>query len=108
METCLIIRGVVTDDEGNEEKFRPGTPSPDKHWTYLLMDQYRHLLNMSIQWVENEPMVSVTKESHKESEEAFVHVMKFAKLHNLDATWCERKCAECAGHIDCLSENSKR
>ena len=104
---CMIIRGIYVEN-GEEKKFRPGTPTPSMHWAYLLMDQYRHLLNMQIKWIENEPMVTITKDSHHEDDKAFEHVMSFAKLHNLDVTWCRRQCENCDGHVACLSEDSKR
>ncbi len=107
MQDCMIIRGSVVNDDKTEKVFRPATPMPSMHWAYMLVDQYRDLLNISIKWIENEPMVTITKESHKESEDAFKHIMGFAKLHNLDVTWCKRQCDTCDGHISCLSGDSR-
>lgn len=100
MNDCLIIRGVNRD---TGKTFRPATRSPDKHWAYMLMDQYSHILNMSIKWIDGEPMVTLTRSAHTECESAFVHVMEFCKRFNLDATWCRRECEKCSGHISCVS-----
>lgn len=105
---CMIIRGATVSADGTEQKFRPATTSPDKHWSYLLMDNYRHRLDFSIKWIDNEPMITITKGSHKEDEIAFKHIMEFAKLHNLDVTWCVRECDNCEGHESCLSKDSKK
>lgn len=107
MNDCMIIRGAITLKDGSEKTFRPATPSPDKHWAYMLMGQYSHLLNFGIRWVDNEPMVSITKSSHEESENAFNHIMDFARDNGLDVTWCARECESCKGHRNCLSGDSK-
>lgn len=105
MNNCMIIRGVTKDLDGKEQKFRPATPSPDKHWVYMLLDQYNDLYNMSIRWDEGEPMVAIARASHKEDESAFKHVMGFAKMHGLDVTCCQTECKKCEGHDDCLTEH---
>ena len=105
MNDCMIIRGAIAQDDGSEKTFRPATPTPDKHWAYMLMDQYKHRINFKVKWVDNEPVATITKESHKEDEIAFEHIMQFAKLHNLDVTICESECLKCDGHVACLSNN---
>ena len=100
LKDCMIIRG---NDKHTESVFRPSTRAPSMHWAYMLVDQYSHLLNISIKWIDYEPMVTLTRSAKDECEEAFKHIMEFAKLHNLDYSWCERECVQCDGHPDCLA-----
>ena len=108
MEDCMIIRGWVHEMDGRERAFRPASPAPSLHWAYILMDNYNHLVNFAIKWIDNEPMITITKEASKEADYAFRHIMEFANLHNLEITWCKRKCDDCDGHEACLSEDSKK
>jgi len=97
---CLIIRGV---DKETDKIFRPASRSPGMHWAYQLIDQYSHLLNISLKWIDSEPMVTLTRSAHEECETAFEHIMSFAKRFNLEATWCRSECLQCSGHESCVS-----
>lgn len=103
MNDCMIIRGAVVGTDGNESVFRPATRSPGMHWAYQLIDQYSHLLNISLKWIDGEPMVTLTKTAKEESENAFKHVMEFAKRFGLDITYCRRECDVCSGHSSCAT-----
>lgn len=103
MSDCLIVRGSVVDSHGKEVVFRPSTKAPSMHWANMLIDQYSHLLNMSIKWIDGEPMVTLTRGAKYENENAFKHVMEFAKRFGLDTTHCRRECFVCSGHTSCDS-----
>ena len=103
---CMIIRGAVQQN-GHEVAFRPATRAPSMHWAYMLIDSYANLVNISIKWIDGEPMVTITRNLHVEDNLAFEHIMEFAVLHGLDVTTCETECFKCTGHPKCIGDKNE-
>ena len=98
MKDCIVIKGEV-----RGVTFRPGTPSPDMHWSGMLLDMVDLKDCFSIKWVDGKLCVTLTKDSWKEDETKFEHIMRFCKLHELDVEIDKSQCSTCEGHKSCLS-----
>jgi len=98
---CIHIFGQTKDGD----TFRPATPSPDKHWSYILLDQYAEYGSISMRW-DPTPTVTIFPTFWEDCEYGFEHVMSFVRLHNLDYTIDESKCIKCDGHDSCISKEN--
>lgn len=110
---CLVVRGK----KQNDERFRPGTPTPDKHWAYMLLDSYAEYdentcrtiypEGVSIDWTDESDVIGIkiTSELWKNDEICFEHLMSFIKLHELTYEFPSdmAECAKCEGHPSCVS-----
>ena len=116
-KTCLIVYGV----KQNDQKFRPGTTSPDKHWAYRLIDSYskydarRHSTiypkGIGIHWLNQEPALSVRMSSDlwKHDENCFESLMSFIRENDLSYEFprAMEECTTCEGHNSCISNECK-
>ncbi len=113
-KTCLVVRGK----QQNDDRFRPGTPTPDKHWAYLLLDSYaeynqeRRTIDypkgIGIQWdsdTDDVISVKVTSDLWQTNEGCFEHLMSFVKQNDLTYEFpcAMAECANCEGHPSCIS-----
>ena len=113
-KTCLVVRGK----KQNDNRFRPCTPTPDKHWAYMLLDSYAEYNDekrsveypegIGIHWNEdNNDVISVkiTPELWKNDEACFEHLMRFIRENELTYEFpCEMEaCVKCEGHPSCIS-----
>ncbi len=104
MNKCMIIRGAVPVD-GKEMKFRPSSTYPTNHWTTQLLDPFTKREHFRIEYLDEEFVITLTKESKEEDENLFEHVMDFAKIHGIDHTECRTECNNCKGHEKCLTNH---
>ncbi len=98
MKDCIIIKGRV-----KGKKFRPGTPSPDMHWSGMLLSLLEPKDNFAIKWIDGELCVAITKDSFKEDEAKFIHINDFCRMHELDVHIDRNECEHCEGHDSCIS-----
>lgn len=113
-KTCLVVRGK----KQNDDRFRPGTPTPDKHWAYMLLDSYadynaekrtvEYPEGIGIHWdSKNDDVISVkiSADLWKNNENCFEHLMSFIKQNDLTYEFpCDMEaCTECEGHPSCIS-----
>lgn len=110
---CLVVRSK----QQNDARFRPGTPTPDKHWAYMLLDSYaeydpdtcrtKYPEGISIDWSEENDTICIkmTSELWKNDEICFEHLMSFIKMHELTYEFpCDmEECTKCEGHPSCIS-----
>lgn len=85
-----------------DNKFRPSTPSPDKHWAYMLIDTYGEYGSIRLKW-SPVPTITIEPTFWEHCDYGFEHVMNFIKMHNLDYTVDSCKCLFCKGHPSCVS-----
>ncbi len=110
---CLVIRSK----QQNDARFRPGTPTPDKHWAYMLLDSYaeyneekcriEYPKGISIDWTDESDAIciKITSELWKNNEVCFEHLMRFIKQNELTYEFSRdmEECTKCAGHPSCIS-----
>ena len=88
---CLVVRSK----QQNDARFRPGTPTPDKHWAYMLLDSHaeyneekcriEYPKGIWIDWTDTSDVISIkmTSELWKNDEACFEHLMSFIKQNEL-------------------------
>lgn len=107
MNVCMIIHSRKLDDD----RMRPGTPTPDKHWISMLVSTigeiqpcgrvfppkgvYQRYRDGDWELV-IEPQVAP---------HIFKHVMDFVRMHGLTYEFPDNmiRCASCPGNVNCLA-----
>ncbi len=115
-KTCLVVRGK----KQNDERFRPGSMTPDMHWAYLLLgfcaehNEQSHTMTypkgVSINWdSDQDDVISIrlTSDLWKNDEQCFEHLMGFIKQNDLTYEFpCNmEECGKCEGHPACISND---
>lgn len=112
MNPCMVIKGKKVCDN----KFRPGTHTPDLHWAYRIMDKFikhdgsgrqDHPTHIQIDYGQDDSIsLTITEDLWKEDEVGFIELMKFIKDNDLTYEFPSNMeaCGACDGHPDCVSQ----
>lgn len=115
-KACLIIRGKTAT---TDQKFRPGSRTPDLHWAHRLIDPFivydgsmrpkypKHVwLDYGDDAKRRGISVMIDSELWKDDEACFDHIMEFVKQNDLEYEFPNNMeaCGACEGHINCVSQ----
>jgi len=114
--TCMIVLSKKL----NDERFRPGTATPDMHWAYRLLDTHsvyeekKHKITypkgVSIHWANRDDdviRIKISSELWRRDEACFIHIMDFVRQNGLTYAFsCNMKeCTRCVGHPKCVAND---
>lgn len=116
MNKCMMFHNrrnspkVVPDGHGGygeDYRMRPGTPSPDKHWTSMVLGRFGgsspHVQVCGSETPGGGPELWISRHMKDQDEEGFVWLMRFIKSEDLAFTALESECRQCAGHSACVA-----
>ena len=84
-------------------KMRPATPTPDKHWAYMLMDHFEKDQHIGLIYTHDGIEVHIDRMFFKEDEQGFDYLMKFIKDNDLTYSIDREQCRRCQGHPSCVA-----
>jgi len=108
MRPCMKIHNrratpVVLGTGEVDYRMRPGTPSPDLHWSSRAMGRLGYPRNAQTCGDREGPEIWMTSEFQDEDPEGFEWLMRFVRSEQLEITIDPEQCAACGGHPMCAS-----
>lgn len=102
MKECIRVHS--TKEDGSD--MRPGTPTADKHWTWMLALSYDtdHVQVCGSHEPNGGPELNICRKFPEENPDGFEHIMKFIKSNNLTFSVDYSECAKCSRNQYCVAE----
>lgn len=115
MNQCFMIHNyrtkprLVPDGNGGvceDTRMRPSTPTPDKHWTSMVLGRFGgaspYVQACGSLEDEGGPELWISRELKDHDLEGFEWLMRFVKSEDIAFSHIEDECRRCSGHPDCV------
>jgi len=116
MNKCMMLHNrrnhprLVPDGEGGLKEdycLRPGTPTPDRHWTSMVLGRFGgsspHIQVCGSEIPGGGPELWISRHLKDHDEEGFVWLMNFIESEDIEITYLEKECRNCEGHSTCVA-----
>lgn len=86
---------------------RPSTPTPDSHWTSMVLERFGgsspHVQVCGSERLGGGPELWISRHLKDHDEEGFVWLMHFIESEDIAFSYFEDQCAQCDGHSACVA-----
>ena len=116
MNHCLMLQNrrkaprMIPDGAGGfleDYRVRPGTPTPDKHWTGMVLARFNgpsdHIQVCGSTTPGGGPELWISRKLKDENPEGFGWLMRFARSENLAFQTVQEECQKCDGSRSCIA-----
>ena len=116
MNKCMMLHNrrtkprLVPDGEGGVDvdyRMRPSSPSPDKHWTSMVLgrfgDNSPHIQVCGSRIPGGGPELWISRHLKDHDEEGFVWLMNFIESEDIAFSYVADECSQCEGHSACVA-----
>ena len=116
MKKCMMLHNrrnhpkLVPDGKGGQRedfRMRPGTPTPDKHWTSMVLGRFGgnspHVQVCGSEIPGGGPEIWISRHLKDHDEEGFVWLMRFIESEDLVVSHLDDECRKCEGHTACVA-----